>query len=145
MLILNKNSETVKPEALLRQDKAARGVSYGIIRNPGAPVNSDLWARAELFDAAMVARARVAAPELSAALIAVPHTYGTPERLFEAALGAGVQAISAEHHGIDAAFVNISFVGSDALAKELGPAGAGVAITQVVPFPRDHREGRIDL
>jgi ABC-type branched-subunit amino acid transport system substrate-binding protein len=37
----------------------------------------------------------------------------------------------------DATFVNISFVGSDALAKELGPAGAGVVITQVVPFPKD--------
>lgn len=36
---------------------------------------------------------------------------------------------------LDATFVNISFVGSDALAKELGPAGAGVVITQVVPFP----------
>jgi len=34
-------------------------------------------------------------------------------------------------------FVNISFVGSDALAKELGPTGAGVVITQVVPFPKD--------
>jgi branched-chain amino acid transport system substrate-binding protein len=33
--------------------------------------------------------------------------------------------------------VNISFVGSDALAKELGAAGAGVVITQVVPFPKD--------
>src|SRR5262249_24554114 len=38
---------------------------------------------------------------------------------------------------LDATFVNISFVGSDALAKELGPDGAGVVITQVVPFPRD--------
>lgn len=37
----------------------------------------------------------------------------------------------------EATFVNISFVGSDALAKELGEAGAGVVITQVVPFPRD--------
>ena len=37
----------------------------------------------------------------------------------------------------DPTFVNISFVGSDALAKELGPAGAGVVITQVVPFPKD--------
>jgi ABC-type branched-subunit amino acid transport system substrate-binding protein len=37
----------------------------------------------------------------------------------------------------DPAFINISFVGSDALAKELGPAGAGVLVTQVVPFPRD--------
>jgi branched-chain amino acid transport system substrate-binding protein len=38
---------------------------------------------------------------------------------------------------LDATFVNISFVGSNALAKELGPAGAGVVITQVVPFPTD--------
>src|SRR3984893_14686594 len=38
---------------------------------------------------------------------------------------------------LDATFVNISFVGSDALAKELGPVGAGVVVTQVVPFPKD--------
>jgi ABC-type branched-subunit amino acid transport system substrate-binding protein len=38
---------------------------------------------------------------------------------------------------LDATFVNISFVGSDALAKELGKDGAGVVVTQVVPFPRD--------
>jgi branched-chain amino acid transport system substrate-binding protein len=43
----------------------------------------------------------------------------------------------AREHGLDAAFVNISFVGSDALAKELGPDGAGVVVTQVVPFPGD--------
>ncbi|WP_088346568.1 MULTISPECIES: ABC transporter substrate-binding protein [Rhodomicrobium] len=34
-------------------------------------------------------------------------------------------------------FVNISFVGSNAFAKELGEAGAGVVVTQVVPFPED--------
>lgn len=38
---------------------------------------------------------------------------------------------------LEATFVNISFVGSDALAKELGPTGAGVVVTQVVPFPKD--------
>jgi branched-chain amino acid transport system substrate-binding protein len=38
---------------------------------------------------------------------------------------------------LNATFVNISFVGSDALAKELGPLGAGVVITQVVPFPNN--------
>jgi ABC-type branched-subunit amino acid transport system substrate-binding protein len=38
---------------------------------------------------------------------------------------------------LNATFVNISFVGSDALAKELGSAGAGTVITQVVPFPKD--------
>lgn len=38
---------------------------------------------------------------------------------------------------LNATFVNISFVGSDALAKELGADGAGVVITQVVPFPKN--------
>jgi ABC-type branched-subunit amino acid transport system substrate-binding protein len=38
---------------------------------------------------------------------------------------------------LEATFVNISFVGSDALAKELGAGGAGTVVTQVVPFPRD--------
>lgn len=34
-------------------------------------------------------------------------------------------------------FVNISFVGASALAKELGPDGNGVIVSQVVPFPWD--------
>src|SRR5262249_22762521 len=34
-------------------------------------------------------------------------------------------------------FVNISFVGPSALARELGPAGKGVVVSQVVPFPWD--------
>jgi branched-chain amino acid transport system substrate-binding protein len=34
-------------------------------------------------------------------------------------------------------FVNISFVGSDALAGELAADGEGVVISQVVPFPWD--------
>ena len=38
---------------------------------------------------------------------------------------------------MDAHFINISFVGSNALARELGPEGAGVFVTQVVPFPND--------
>ena len=37
----------------------------------------------------------------------------------------------------DPTFVNISFVGSDALARELGTDGEGVIISQVVPFPWD--------
>ena len=37
----------------------------------------------------------------------------------------------------DAVFVAISFVGADSLAKELGSDGAGVVISQVVPFPWD--------
>ncbi len=38
---------------------------------------------------------------------------------------------------LDALFMTLSFVGSNALARELGKDGAGVAITQVVPFPED--------
>jgi branched-chain amino acid transport system substrate-binding protein len=38
---------------------------------------------------------------------------------------------------LDAVFVAISFVGSDSLAQELGNQGAGVIISQVVPFPWD--------
>ena len=38
---------------------------------------------------------------------------------------------------MDAIFVAISFVGSDALAQEMGDKGAGVIVSQVVPFPGD--------
>jgi ABC-type branched-subunit amino acid transport system substrate-binding protein len=38
---------------------------------------------------------------------------------------------------MDPVFVNISFVGSKALAAELGSHGEGVVVTQVVPFPED--------
>ena len=38
---------------------------------------------------------------------------------------------------VDATFVAISFVGSDSLAQELGSEGAGVVVSQVVPFPGD--------
>lgn len=37
--------------------------------------------------------------------------------------------------GLSPVFVNISFVGSKALAEELGDEGEGVMVTQVVPFP----------
>ena len=43
----------------------------------------------------------------------------------------------ARHTGFDPIFMTVSFVGSNALARELGPAGAGVYVTQVVPFPTD--------
>lgn len=39
--------------------------------------------------------------------------------------------------GPDAIFMNISFVGSTALARKLGGDGAGVLVTQVVPLPED--------
>src|SRR5215472_8246982 len=37
--------------------------------------------------------------------------------------------------GCNPQFMNVSFVGSKALAHESGPAGRGVGISQVVPFP----------
>jgi ABC-type branched-subunit amino acid transport system substrate-binding protein len=37
--------------------------------------------------------------------------------------------------GSAAQFYNVSFVGSQALADDLGPEGVGVAISQVMPFP----------
>src|SRR6266849_5071469 len=43
----------------------------------------------------------------------------------------------AHKSGFDPIFVNISFVGASALAKELGPEGKGVIVSQVVPFPWD--------
>lgn len=43
----------------------------------------------------------------------------------------------ARHMGWEPVFMTISFVGSNALAQMLGPAGTGVFVTQVVPFPRD--------
>ncbi len=44
----------------------------------------------------------------------------------------------ARHTDLNPVFMTISFVGSNALAKELGRAGAGVFVTQVVPFPTDN-------
>lgn len=39
--------------------------------------------------------------------------------------------------GTSPVFLTVSFVGSNALANELGTDGAGVYVTQVVPFPTD--------
>ncbi|MDA9491789.1 ABC transporter substrate-binding protein [Bradyrhizobium sp. CCBAU 11361] len=43
----------------------------------------------------------------------------------------------AHRSGASPTFVNISFVGANALARELGPDGEGVIVSQVVPFPWD--------
>ena len=42
---------------------------------------------------------------------------------------------AAREAGCNPQFLNVSFVGSKALAHEAGPAGRGVGISQVVPFP----------
>lgn len=39
--------------------------------------------------------------------------------------------------GMNPVFMTVSFVGSNALAEELGSGGEGVIVTQVVPFPTD--------
>ncbi len=41
----------------------------------------------------------------------------------------------ARHVGFNPVFATISFVGSNALARELGSNGRGVLVSQVVPFP----------
>lgn len=41
-------------------------------------------------------------------------------------------------------FMTVSFVGSNALAEQLGPRGHGVFVTQVVPFPTDDTTPIVD-
>ncbi|MDE2788079.1 MAG: ABC transporter substrate-binding protein [Chloroflexota bacterium] len=47
------------------------------------------------------------------------------------------KTVQAVREQIDPVFMAISFVGSKALAEELGPDGAGIYVTQVVPSPDD--------
>ena len=47
------------------------------------------------------------------------------------------RAIELTREDISPVFMAVSFVGSNALAEELGPEGAGVYVTQVVPEPED--------
>jgi ABC-type branched-subunit amino acid transport system substrate-binding protein len=50
--------------------------------------------------------------------------------------GPCAEFIKLSHRGeFNPIFVNVSFVGANALAKELGPEGNGVIVSQVVPFP----------
>ncbi len=48
-----------------------------------------------------------------------------------------VKTIELVRRELDPVFMTVSFVGSNALANELGPGGAGVYVTQVVPLPYD--------
>ena len=47
------------------------------------------------------------------------------------------RTIELTREDIDPVFMAVSFVGSNALAEELGPEGEGVYVTQVPPFPQD--------
>lgn len=64
---------------------------------------------------------------------------GSPEAVIMIGAYEPVAALIAwaRHTGLDPVFMTVSFVGSNALAKELGPVGEGVYVTQVVPFPTD--------
>ena len=66
-------------------------------------------------------------------------TLGEPEAVIVVGAYRPVAALIAwsRHTGFDPIFITISFVGSNALARELGPVGKGVFVTQVVPFPTD--------
>ncbi|SMF08783.1 ABC-type branched-chain amino acid transport system, substrate-binding protein [Tistlia consotensis] len=46
----------------------------------------------------------------------------------------------AREGGLDCPLATISFVGSNDFARQVGPAGAGVVISQVVPLPTDRRQ-----
>ena len=48
-----------------------------------------------------------------------------------------VKTIELVRREVNPVFMTVSFVGSNALANELGPDGAGVYVTQVVPLPDD--------
>ena len=64
---------------------------------------------------------------------------GNPEAIIMIGAYRPVAALIAwaRHTGLDPIFMTVSFVGSNALAQELGQAGTGVYVTQVVPFPTD--------
>ena len=66
-------------------------------------------------------------------------TLGNPDAVIVVGAYQPVAALIAwsRHIGFDPVFITISFVGSNALARELGPDGRGVFVTQVVPFPTD--------
>ena len=48
-----------------------------------------------------------------------------------------VKTIELVRRDLDPVFMTVSFVGSNAFADELGPDGAGVYVTQVVPLPNN--------
>jgi len=64
---------------------------------------------------------------------------GNPEAVIIIGAYEPVAALIAwsRHVGFDPVFITISFVGSNALARELGRSGTGVFVTQVVPSPTD--------
>jgi ABC-type branched-subunit amino acid transport system substrate-binding protein len=69
------------------------------------------------------ALAKVLDPRVDPAAVIMVGAYAPCAKFIKLARKAGLRAV----------FANVSFVGSDALAAELGPDGDGVVVTQVVP------------
>ena len=100
-----------------------RGVRLALERRSMEPVSLGLYPRNTTAVKAALLDLNLGAPE---AVIMI-GAYEPVAALVELA----------RHIGIDPVFLTVSFVGSNALANELGAGGAGVYVTQVVPFPTD--------
>ena len=100
-----------------------RGVRMALDRRDMAPVSIGLYPRNTTA--------------VKAALLDL--NLGSPEAVIMIGAYEPVAALVelARHTGTDPIFLTVSFVGSNALAKELGAEGAGVYVTQVVPYPTD--------
>ncbi len=99
------------------------GVQIALERRGMAPVSIGLYPRNTTA--------------VKTALLDLKH--GDPEAVIMIGAYEPVAALIewARHTGLDPIFMTVSFVGSNALARELGPVGEGVYVTQVVPFPTD--------
>lgn len=67
--------------------------------------NAEGWTAIHSFDSGIVACARALDPAIPAALIAALPFHGSLDHVMATALAAGAQAISLEHHAIDAELV----------------------------------------
>ena len=109
------------PGRFLRADRPRRGAA-----GAGA-AGHDARRRRDLFP--QHHRGEDGAPRRSAG--SNPRRSSSSAPICRAPCSPSGRGSSASMHSI----VNISFVGANALAEALGPAGDGVYVTQVVPFP----------
>ena len=119
----------IKRIAVLYQDDSFgragyRGVRAALDRRKMAPVSIGLYPRNTMA--------------VKTALLDLYQ--GTPKAviLIGAYKPLATLIVWARYLGLSPVFMTISFVGSNALSTELGPDGAGVFVTQVVPFPTDN-------
>ena len=116
----------IKRIAILYQDDSfgragLRGVLRALKRRKLSPVSTSVFARNTVAVKTALLDLRATRPE--AIIIVGPYK---PTATF---------IKWAQRLGMNPVFMALSFVGSNALAKELGSEGAGVLVTQVVPFP----------